>query len=177
MPGRRAHVSTSNGSQCTRSHTSAQSHSLSQSYRADLPTSLARVIFSPEVSSLGDLMRLSVRSQSDTRSSPSGGTEPCTRRVTSPHSSCTPASGAGLFCRRFAVRQGRWSCRADPGPRSCVMRRRLRTGLQEYWPASLSPVTFALACSLGPSHPQSVLVAAESFSSSVARMRANCYFN
>jgi len=35
----------------------------------------------------------------------------------------------------------------------------------------------ALAYSLGPSHPQSVLVAAESFSSSVARTRANCYSN
>jgi len=41
--------------------TATQSHSLSQGYRAVLPTSLERVPFSLEVSRLGDLMRLSVR--------------------------------------------------------------------------------------------------------------------
>jgi len=46
----------------------------------------------------------------------------------------------------------------------------------------LSPIPFqlfilALAYSLGPSHPQSVLVAAESFSTSVAGTPAICYFN
>ena len=43
--------------------TAARSHSLSRSYRAVLPTSLGRVIPSPEVVRLGDLLRFSVRSE------------------------------------------------------------------------------------------------------------------
>jgi len=60
-PGRSPRGSASPRSECSRPRTGVQSHSLSQGYRADLPTSLGRVIFSLEVSSLGDLMRLSVR--------------------------------------------------------------------------------------------------------------------
>jgi len=37
----------------------------------------------------------------------SGSLGACTRRVTPPRYVCAPASGAGLFCRRVAVRQGR----------------------------------------------------------------------
>jgi len=56
-----AHFRTSLESRCAASCTGAKSHSLFLSYRANLPTSLGRVIFTPNVSSVGYRMRLSVR--------------------------------------------------------------------------------------------------------------------
>lgn len=61
--GRRTHFNASHGSRLPKSPTGVQSHSLSRSYRADLPTSLTCVIFSPKVTCLRDRMRLSVRKE------------------------------------------------------------------------------------------------------------------
>jgi len=66
-------------SQCPAADTGVQSHSLSQGYRADLPTSLGRVLFSLEVTCLGDLMRLSVRSPPALRSPTLGDSRPSAR--------------------------------------------------------------------------------------------------
>jgi len=82
IPGRLPHFGTSNGSRGYVSPTGIQSHSLSQGYRADLPTSLGRVIFSLEVSCLGDLMRLSVRRPPMSRNPFWGRSRPSTRECT-----------------------------------------------------------------------------------------------
>jgi len=80
------HFGTSTRSQSQASHTDFQSHSLSQGYRADLPTSLGHVIFSLEVSCLGDLMRLSVRRLPQSESPASSDYPPHPRRCTPTYS-------------------------------------------------------------------------------------------
>jgi len=61
MYSKRIHYHTLSRSQYKISYTKVKSHSLFQSYRAVLPTSLKRVYFSPKISNLRDRMRLSVR--------------------------------------------------------------------------------------------------------------------
>lgn len=138
--------------------TAARSHSLSRSYRAVLPTSLGRVIPSPEVVRLGDLLRFSVRSLL----------------------SCASFQGAAGRARVPRAVQA-LGLNPSPAPRRVMLGRRPAALVGGVDAALVSPcsqaagmcagVPFgaceALAVRLGPGHPGAVAVAQEAFSTSV----------
>ena len=136
----------------------ARSHSLSRSYRAVLPTSLARVIPSPEVVRLGDLLRLSVRFPTYARIV-SG------RRQTGVRAPCGAGSRAELFPSHAAGHAGSTSGHADRRRGCCaVVAIVWSAGMYACFPFGACE---ALAVRLGPSHPSTVAVATETCSTSV----------
>jgi len=137
-PGRLPRVGASPRSECKGFSTGVQSHSLSQGYRADLPTSLGRVIFSLEVSSLGDLMRLSVRCPPVTRSPSWGAPRPGARRLSRRILAMVCVSRAGPFHTYAGIRPVRWSGGAGREAMGWAARCRNRAGLRGFWPAALS---------------------------------------